>query len=148
MKLYTSRYGNENIEKSDVVPVGITLGKPKQPLRYQVAAYLRDLAPDGHMFQIYDRTEFTPLFFRKLDSIGVNSIKRQLDQVSRRHGGKDIVLLCYEDVRKPGEWCHRLVFAEWWEARTGERIEEFPDYGSISKTKKAKKPSVLQMTLY
>lgn len=41
--------------------------------------------------------------------------------------GKPVVLCCYEDVRKPGEWCHRLVFAEWWFKRTGEKIIELQD---------------------
>lgn len=41
--------------------------------------------------------------------------------------GKDLVLLCYEDVRIPEDWCHRTVFAEWWVENTGEIIEELPD---------------------
>lgn len=53
--------------------------------------------------------------------------------------GKDVVLCCYEDVRKPNEWCHRLVFAEWWYEKTGEKIEELPDPSPIPGVKKAKK---------
>ena len=49
--------------------------------------------------------------------------------------GKDIVFCCYEDVRKPGEWCHRLVFAEWWYEKTGVRIEELRDSSPIPRTK-------------
>ena len=50
--------------------------------------------------------------------------------------------LCYEDVRVPGDWCHRTVFAEWWAEQTGELIEELYD-PSEPKVKKpaAKKES-------
>lgn len=147
MLLFTSRYGNKNLPK-DVVPVGITLGKPKFKLNYEVAAYLRDLAPDGSMFKINDRAEFTPKFFRKLDRIGVDEIRRQLENVSKRHGGKNLVLLCFEDVTKPGEWCHRLVFAEWWEARTGQKIDELPDPGSKPITKKPLYEQVNLLSLF
>ena len=44
-----------------------------------------------------------------------------------RAEGKELVLLCYEDVRVPGDWCHRTVFAEWWAEQTGELIEELYD---------------------
>jgi len=35
----------------------------------------------------------------------------------------DLVLLCFEDVRLPGDWCHTLV-VEWWEHHTREAVEE------------------------
>ena len=52
--------------------------------------------------------------------------------------GKDVVLCCYEDVREPNEWCHRLVFAEWWLKNTGERIEELPNPAPVKSTKRHK----------
>ncbi|RJX18519.1 MAG: hypothetical protein C4570_06475 [Ammonifex sp.] len=139
MKLYTGRYKHKQIADSGLVPVGITLGVPKFPLPYQVVEYVRELAPDGWMFQINDRAAFTPKFYAKLDRIGVEKIRRQLERISREHGGRDLVLLCYEDVSKPREWCHRLVFAEWWGSKTGEKVEELdllypPDKGSKTVT--------------
>ena len=41
--------------------------------------------------------------------------------------GKDLVLLCYEDVRNPEDWCHRTMFAQWYCEHTGEIIEELKD---------------------
>ena len=38
-----------------------------------------------------------------------------------------MILLCYEDVTNPDEWCHRTVFAKWWEDNTGETVEEYRD---------------------
>ena len=41
--------------------------------------------------------------------------------------GKDLVLLCYEDVRNLEDWCHRTMFAQWYCEHTGEIIEELKD---------------------
>ena len=60
---------------------------------------------------------------------------------------KDIVLCCYEDVRIPDEWCHRLVFAEWWQARTGMVIPELQDSSTCKSGKKPEAPQK-QMTLF
>jgi hypothetical protein len=42
-----------------------------------------------------------------------------------------VLLLCYEDVLA-GDWCHRKVFAEWWQEQTGQVVEELrPAQGSL-----------------
>ena len=84
-----------------------------------------DIAPPGYLFNEYNRARFTPAYFRHMDKTGVNRIAQILRGYEAM--GKPVVLCCYEDVRKPNEWCHRLVFAEWWMSRTGEVIEELPD---------------------
>ena len=33
-----------------------------------------------------------------------------------------VVLLCFENLAKPGLWCHRTMFAEWWTGETGELV--------------------------
>jgi hypothetical protein len=35
-----------------------------------------------------------------------------------------IVLLCFEDLSKPGAWCHRRLLAEWISQKLGEKIPE------------------------
>ena len=82
------------------------------------------LAPYGHLFHSDDREEFTAAYFEKLDRIGVKAAMERLEEISQTHGGRDLAVLCYEDLRKPGEWCHRKVFAEWWLRESGEVIEE------------------------
>ena len=38
------------------------------------------------------------------------------------------MLLCFEDIRKGAwNWCHRNIFASWWEQNTGEIISELQD---------------------
>ena len=51
------------------------------------------------------------------------------------------MLLCYEDVRIPEDWCHRTVFAEWWAENTGEEIRELPDLMPPKEKKKARTDS-------
>lgn len=125
MKLYTSRYSNKELETGNYTAVGITVGRPKFPLGYQVAGVLKDVAPFGLFGKGYGREEYTKLYFQRLDRIGVTRIKTQLEQYARL--GKPVVLLCYEDVRDESQFCHRTLFAEWWEKNTGEKVEELYD---------------------
>ena len=79
-----------------------------------------------------------------MERIGTDRIIDKVEKMNAeaRAEGKELVLLCYEDVRVPGGWCHRTVFAEWWAEQTGELIEELYD-PSEPKVKKpaAKKES-------
>lgn len=123
--IYTSRYSNPELKTGNYTVVGITRGAPKFPLQYRLDGNIMEIAPPGYLFNEYDRAKFTPSYFRHMDRTGVQRIVQILQGYERL--GKPVVLCCYEDVRKPNEWCHRLVFAEWWKARTGEVIEELPD---------------------
>ena len=125
LKIYTSRYSNPELSTGSYTVVGITRGAPKFPLRYQLAGNIMEIAPPGYLFNEYDRSRFTRAYFTNMDRIGVAKVRSILDRYLAQ--GKDIVLCCYEDVTKPGEWCHRLVFAEWWKARTGQTVEELQD---------------------
>ena len=71
--------------------------------------------------------------FARMNRLGVGGVQDLLEPYVEE--GKDLVLLCYEDLRKPGEWCHRQVFAEWWEKKTGVRIQELElmDAGSVDR---------------
>ena len=76
-----------------------------------------------------DLESFKPAYYGKLEGIGTEriiSMVKRLEQKAQSEG-KDLVLLCYEDVRLPEDWCHRTVFAEWWAENTGEAIKELPD---------------------
>lgn len=143
MRLYVSRYANPELRSGKYTAVRISLGTPKWPLGYTLNGAIEKLMPFG-LLNKYDRYEdFKVEYFKKLDRVGVGAIRRELDRYLRQ--GKDVVLLCYEDVRKgPEDWCHRTAFAEWWLKNTGEVIEELQD-PSIPKVnappKAAKSPS-------
>jgi uncharacterized protein (DUF488 family) len=120
LRLYTSRWQNRALEKLDVVPVGISRGTPRFPLRYRYRR-LPDLYPDGWMFGIEDDARFNEAYRKKLDRLGADRIAEGLARISREEGGADLALLCYE--ADPAR-CHRSAFASWWQERTGQDVQE------------------------
>ena len=121
--MYVSRYSNPELKSGDYVTVGISLGRPKWPLGYTVNGEIDDLKPWG-LLRIEDKAEYERRYRAQLDRKGVDRIIRSLDQFGH---DKPVVLLCYEDVRDPSQWCHRTMFAQWWLEQTGEIVEELPD---------------------
>ena len=114
MRVWTSRYGNqEAVIKSNAVPVRITVGRPRFQLRYGLAEEIHLFKPAGALFQMNDKEEPRKAPYARLDQVGIGKVQRILHEISSKHGGRDIVLLCFEDVRKPGEWCHRQLVAAW-----------------------------------
>jgi hypothetical protein len=92
-------------------------------LRYDVAAYVRELTPDGSMFRIDDRATFEPLYRAKLDRIGPARIEAILRWLIESHNAGGCVLLCFEDLR--GEsWCHREIAADWLEENLATEVRE------------------------
>lgn len=124
-KLYVSRYSNKCLAETNAVKVGISLGLPKFKKNYELAGSDFSLAPKRSMFNLA-KPIFEERYRRQMDSLGVKRIKEEL---SRFGYGKvdEMILLCYEDVTNPDEWCHRTVFAKWWEDNTGETVEEYRD---------------------
>jgi hypothetical protein len=133
MKLYVSRYQNPALKEAQLVVLGITIGTPRWKLGYPVVR-LPLLAPDRETFHVYDRSQFEPLYWRKLDEIGLQTIEQAIQEAT---GGRDAALCCFEDTRQT--WCHRQCFAEWWTRHTGQVIEEYPD-PSEPKQPKERKP--------
>lgn len=132
--LYVSRFSNPELRSGKYTAVRISIGTPKWPLGYEVAGEIKDLMPWGLLGK-YSHEEFVPRYRSKLDAIGANRIRNSIQRFEAM--GKPVVLLCYEDVRVPGQTCHRTTFAEWWQEKTGEIVEELPD---PSTPKTAKKP--------
>ena len=60
-----------------------------------------------------DKEEPRAALYARLDRVGIGEARRILHDISSGHGDRDIVLLCFEDVRKSGEWCHRQLIADW-----------------------------------
>lgn len=130
MAIWVSRYSNKELQqnKDKYYPVGISIGQPKFSLGYQLREQCYSLAPKGYMLSM-DLERFKPAYYEKLENIGTDRIINMVTRFDEqaRNEGKELVLLCYEDVRVPEDWCHRTVFAEWWVENVGEIIEELPD---------------------
>lgn len=130
MAIWTSRYSNKELveNKNKYYCVGISLGTPKFPLGYNIEQQCYSLAPKGYMLRM-ELEKFTEEYYRKLEGIGSDRIIDMVIRFEKRAAdeGKELVLLCYEDVRIPEDWCHRTVFAQWYCEKTGEIIRELPD---------------------
>jgi hypothetical protein len=111
----------------DADPPGITLvrislGRPKWAPYARTAAipYISELAPVGRLFDL-DGAEFDHAYRERLDHIGVDRIEQRFREIAAAHGGRPLILLCFERDRAA---CHRGTFAEWWQERTGELVAE------------------------
>lgn len=128
MAIWTSRYSNKELLVGSYYPVGISIGKPRFRLEYVLREQCYSLAPKGYMLNM-DIDQFKQAYYEKLEEIGkekIIDIVKKLDEKARNEG-KELVLLCFEDVRVEGDWCHRTIFAEWWAENVGDVIEELPN---------------------
>lgn len=66
------------------------------------------------------------------------------DQCHQLAGDHEPVLLCWEHLRKEGEWCHRRMVAEWLEDALGAHIPEM----AIAPRPKKTQDDPLQMSLF
>ncbi len=158
MRVYVSRFGNPELWKGTYTAVRISLGTPKWDVGYKIYGEFKNLMPFGLLNKYEDYEPFKREYFQRLDRVGIGRIRSELDSWKRFN--QDVVLLCYEDIRKgPTNWCHRTAFAEWWKLKTGETLEELPDpsnftpIGSTSPSKVVKEekpitPSAEQLSLF
>lgn len=126
MKIFTSRYGNKEIAQTGLVPVGISLGNPRFKTAFKIPHRIKTLAPTRDMLDLPYKTYKTK-YFRMLDELDESQLKEHFKKISN---GKDLVFLCFEDLSKEGEWCHRRMFAEWWQRKTGMKVEELAPLAS------------------
>jgi hypothetical protein len=135
MRLYTARYRNPSlpklVERHGMVAVRITRGAPKMALPFEVEE-IQELAPPGWVFGMEDDAKAAKGYRACLYRLTVDKLLARFREISARHGGADLMLLCFErleaaHVGPPRQVCHRQTFALWWEAQTGEVVEEIPD---------------------
>ena len=138
--IYTSRFANPELQSGKYTVVGIVRYLPRYKLKYELAGNIFDIAPTKALFNVYDREAFSSPYKAHLDAVGFEKISEQIHKYVSR--GKDVVLCCYEDVRIPDEWCHRLVFSEWWLEQTGEVIEELKDASPVKIKRNVQSPVV------
>lgn len=101
------------------VPVAISIGVPRWMPGIDK---IRALAPYG-VKDIPDDDDFREAYAARLDA-HEDEIHRDLLRLSKKWPGQRLVLLCWEDLTKPGaEMCHRTEAAVWLRAR-GLQVEE------------------------
>jgi hypothetical protein len=124
MILYTSRY--QRFRPSQGAPVRTTVGFPQFKLAYELAGHARLISPTWQMVRLGNEAFYREQYMGMLDARGLDAIEDELLEISDRVRADRLVLLCFCDLSKPDGWCHRRMFAEWWERETrGE--EEVPE---------------------
>ncbi|WP_030236844.1 hypothetical protein [Streptomyces sp. NRRL S-350] len=81
---------------------------------------------------------------RMLNATGIDAIRAELEFIARRSGAGDtpLVLLCFDVLSKPGNWCHRNQFSRWYEEVTGEVI---PELGAQPRQAPAAPPTLFDL---
>ena len=121
LTLFTNRF--QAFTPAQGVPVRITRGNPRWKLAYELAHQVHELAPGTSYFREPEPV-FTAGYRADLDRIGAPKIAELLQTITTQAGDHRLVLLCFEDLSRPGEWCHRRIFADWWHERTGDLVRE------------------------
>lgn len=123
-RLLTARYQNPSLATHPAGKVRITLGAPRFSLPYPLAAKMPELAPPWWILK-EPEPAFAIAYRRLLQARGgVDYFAERFTEIAQAVDVDELVLLCFEDLRTPGAWCHRRLFAGWWENQTGQVVEE------------------------
>ena len=116
-KIYTSYFGNlRKLHEVGIVPISIARWNP----RWYNGFTMQELAPTKYMLSDACSTEeYISMYKQILSGMYSGTILKSIESMGK---GKDVALLCYE---KPGDFCHRHMFAEWFTKTTGIPVEEF-----------------------
>lgn len=120
VELFTARY--VDYDPAWGVAVRTTVGFPRG-WRYGPLEHVRRITPYG-LLHIKSRDAFAQRYLARLDQAGAAPIEARLTNIADRHRGLPLWLCCFEDLSKPGEWCHRTLLAEWIEERLGIAVIE------------------------
>ena len=113
------------------VPVRVTLGRPPRWFAYP-HEHVSQLAPPPQVFHLADSDwqAFRRAYRHKLHRTTPQRLQRVFDDLSRKHGDRRLVLLCFE--ADPAD-CHRGLFAEWWHQQTQEHVPELRPSGETKR---------------
>lgn len=113
----TSRFANVSRFGKHETAISISRWSPSW---YLGKSYLK-LAPPGELVLAtkageIGREDYEALFIENvLDQLDPLSVLEELKAI-----GENPILMCYEDLSIPGEWCHRRMVAEWFTPVVGE----------------------------
>lgn len=100
-------------------PICTSRGLPKW--RPESAGWARywPVTPTAREYELTG-DQFTTAYIGRLEQLGAARIARSLEALARSLETDKLILLCFED--SPA--CHRIDFANWWLAATGEPVNE------------------------
>lgn len=138
MKIYTSYYGNmRKLDRAGILPISISVGIP----RWFTGSRLPYLAPTRKMLDpSMPEEEYIKKYNEILSRVSIKTLREDISIIARGED-VDIALLCWE---KPGDFCHRHLFADWLKEKTGYEIKEF----GVSEDQTPPPPKDTQQSLF
>jgi len=122
--MQTSYYANWRKFPKDAILVRISVGGPRfgvPGLRLMPLLY-----PDANMLHM-DIDDYEPAYLGKLNKRKAEILK-DIAALKAEAAGREILFLCHCKTFQNGgpvdRWCHRQLFADWYEQQTGEEIKE------------------------
>lgn len=109
----TARYTNKNIDPNKHICIRISQRPPRFKLPYKISGVWRNVVPTQEVRNIKEESAYKKAYFGQLDRSFSFLGRQALFTEAYNWVGENIVLLCYEDIRKPGVFCHRRLLAEW-----------------------------------
>lgn len=114
MNFYTARYGNKHVvglASEGALPIGISWGKPKYPVGYEFRS-CHGLAPRREWFEL-GREVYTKRYLAKIERLDVEGVLKLIQVTADFDEDATVILLCFEDLRIDGKWCHRRILGDW-----------------------------------
>lgn len=142
MRIFTSRYANPDlVNRPDLVKVRISIGGPRFKLGYNIDYTMPHLMPSGGMVKrvhlgLFSEDDYRRAYIDRLEIVGLAAIQRDFATIYGEQPG-DIVLLCFEDLRRSGAWCHRTMAARWLETHGMGKVEELEEVSQAEKQLRA-----------
>lgn len=129
-KLYTLDYKRMTTDLG--VAVRTSNGAPRWKLKYPLTHAVKEVMPLWALVKAkLPHEEFAAKYEAALTDVGVDVIASRFRAIVAAEADPRLVLLCFDDLAKPGVTCHRTVFARWWERMTGEEVLELGPTGPV-----------------
>lgn len=124
--LFTTRYQRFRPEMG--APIQSSNGRPRWKLPYDLEFAAVETFPPRKTIR-WSQRPFEEAYREHLDSVGVEKLASRFRALVTATGQERLVLMCFEELSKPGEHCHRRCFAQWWEEHTGDPVIELGPTG-------------------
>ena len=135
--IYTSYYGNiKKLKKAKIKSVAISASIPTYLPHVDS---IKIIAPPYELLGVDNIFVYRKTYIAYLEQIGLDKIQWELN---KRDG--NIALLCYEsigDITSGKKFCHRRIFAAWYESKAGVAIPEY-DTVAIEEEKAQRFPTL------
>jgi len=118
LTMKTSYYQSKKLNPAKHLVVQTSVGSPRWGTQPEWETEL--IAPPEEILGL-EEMPYTKAYVRHLESVGIAAIRAEMEQLEAEASktGREVVLCCFEALKKPGQFCHRRIFAWWYHKQTG-----------------------------